>query len=50
MNNKYVMYLKQYAYRTYAIDVLVKKNSTPRALWWDTGDFEDSPDVPLIIM
>lgn len=46
VNNKYVMHLKQYAYRTYAIGVLIKKNSLPRALWWDTGDFNSNENIP----
>jgi glycine/D-amino acid oxidase-like deaminating enzyme/nitrite reductase/ring-hydroxylating ferredoxin subunit len=46
VNNMFVMHLKQYAYRTYAIGVLVKKGSLPRALWWDTGDFNSNSNVP----
>ncbi|HXB39772.1 MAG TPA: FAD-dependent oxidoreductase [Bacteroidia bacterium] len=46
VNNKYAMHLKQYAYRTYVIGALIKKQSLPRALWWDTGDFESNPDTP----
>jgi len=46
VNNKYNLHLKQYAYRTYVIGALVKKSSVPRALWWDTGDFNVNPDIP----
>jgi len=46
VNNKYTMHLKQYAYRTYVIGALVKKNSLHKALWWDTGDFTENPDLP----
>lgn len=46
VNNKYVLKQKQKAFRTYVIGVLVKKNFIPRLLWWDTGDFNISPDFP----
>lgn len=39
VNNLYTMFSKQYAYRTYVIGALVKKDLLPKALWWDTGDF-----------
>jgi YD repeat-containing protein len=32
------MMLKQFAYRTYVIGALLKKDVLPKALWWDTGD------------
>lgn len=38
VNDKYAMMLKQWAYRSYVISALVRKNSLPKALWWDTGD------------
>jgi len=38
VNDKYAMMLKQTAYRSYVIGALIKKNSLPKALWWDTGD------------
>ncbi len=44
VNNKVVMHLKQYAYRTYVIGATVKKGTLPQALWWDTGDQEK--DIP----
>lgn len=40
------MFEKQYAYRTYVIGALIKKDSLPKALWWDTGDFSVDPKVP----
>ncbi|MCW3084514.1 MAG: puuB 1 [Bacteroidetes bacterium] len=46
VNNKYAMHLKQFAYRTYAIGMLVKKNTIPQALWWDTGDFNANENIP----
>jgi glycine/D-amino acid oxidase-like deaminating enzyme/nitrite reductase/ring-hydroxylating ferredoxin subunit len=44
VNNKYVMHLKQYPFRTYVIGALIKKDSMPHALWWDTGDFDSNSD------
>jgi glycine/D-amino acid oxidase-like deaminating enzyme/nitrite reductase/ring-hydroxylating ferredoxin subunit len=38
VNDKYSMMLKQWAYRSYVIGALIKKNILPKALWWDTGD------------
>lgn len=46
VNNKFAIHLKQYAYRTYVIGCRIKKNSVPRALWWDTGDTKKDPDTP----
>lgn len=46
VNNLYTMFSKQYAYRTYVIGALVKKDSLPKALWWDTGDFEINSKFP----
>lgn len=45
VNSKYLPMLKQWAYRTYVIGALVKKNVLPKALWWDTGDqaVKDNP-------
>jgi len=39
VNNLLTMFVKQYAYRTYVIGALIPKDSLPKALWWDTGDF-----------
>ncbi|MBA3704336.1 MAG: FAD-dependent oxidoreductase [Bacteroidetes bacterium] len=38
VNDKYAMMLKQTAFRSYVIGALIKKDSLPKALWWDTGD------------
>lgn len=46
VNNKFVMHLKQYAYRTYVIGARIKKGSIPKALWWDTGDFKANSKIP----
>ena len=46
VNDRWTMVERQYAYRTYVIGALVKKGLLPKALWWDTGDFEANPDIP----
>lgn len=46
VNNIYTLFSKQYAYRTYVIGALVKKDLLPKALWWDTGDFKVNSKVP----
>lgn len=46
VNNKYLMHLKQYAYRTYVIGSLIQKGAVQKSLWWDTGDQEANPDMP----
>ncbi len=46
VNNLFVTFGKQYAYRTYVIGALVAKGKLPKALWWDTGDFDSDPQVP----
>ena len=46
VNNIFTMFSKQYAYRTYVIGALVKKDLLPKALWWDTGDFEVDSKFP----
>ena len=46
VNNLFTMFSKQYAYRTYVIGSLVKKDLLPKALWWDTGDFESNFKFP----
>ncbi|MDQ3051916.1 MAG: FAD-dependent oxidoreductase [Bacteroidota bacterium] len=38
VNNKYLMHLRQYPYRSYVIGACVKKDSVLDALYWDTGD------------
>lgn len=44
VNNKFLLHLRQYAYRTYLIGMRIKKATLPRALWWDTGDPEVNAD------
>ncbi len=46
VNNLFTMFERQYAYRTYVIGALVKKDVLPKALWWDTGDREIDARVP----
>ncbi len=46
VNNLFTMFEKQHGYRTYVIGAFVLKNSLPKALWWDTGDFEDNSKIP----
>jgi glycine/D-amino acid oxidase-like deaminating enzyme/nitrite reductase/ring-hydroxylating ferredoxin subunit len=46
VNNKYVMHLKQFPYRTYVIAATVPKGILPEALWWDTGDHDTNPNIP----
>jgi glycine/D-amino acid oxidase-like deaminating enzyme/nitrite reductase/ring-hydroxylating ferredoxin subunit len=46
INNKYVMHLKQFPYRTYVIGARIKKDSVKKALWWDTGDVSVNSDIP----
>ena len=46
VNNLFTMFEKQKPYRTYVIGALVKKDSLPNALWWDTGDFKSNPKIP----
>lgn len=45
VNNKFVMHLKQYAYRTYVIGGKIKKGSLSKALWWDSGDFDVNSEI-----
>jgi nitrite reductase/ring-hydroxylating ferredoxin subunit len=46
VNNKYATMLKQWAHRSYVITALIKKDSIPRALWWDTGDKKIHTSTP----
>ncbi|MBA3704529.1 MAG: FAD-dependent oxidoreductase, partial [Bacteroidetes bacterium] len=46
VNGKYIIPLKQIAYRTYVIGALIKKEILPRALWWDTGNHAINSDIP----
>ena len=44
--SKFILPMKQYAYRTYAIAALIRKSSLPSVLWWDTGDMTVDKDSP----
>lgn len=44
VNNKLMMHLRQYAYRSYIVAMKVKKGVLPAALWWDTGDHNVNSD------
>ena len=46
VNNLFTVFEKEYAYRTYVIGALVKKDVLPKALWWDTGDVQSDSKVP----
>jgi glycine/D-amino acid oxidase-like deaminating enzyme/nitrite reductase/ring-hydroxylating ferredoxin subunit len=46
VNNKFVMHLKQFPFRTYLIGALIKKDSLPKALWWDTGNYDVDSEIP----
>ena len=46
VNDKYSIMLKQWAYRSYVIAALIKKNILPRAMWWDTGDHTIKESMP----
>jgi glycine/D-amino acid oxidase-like deaminating enzyme/nitrite reductase/ring-hydroxylating ferredoxin subunit len=46
VNNKYVMHLRQFPYRTYVVGLKVPKGKIPTALWWDTGNYSVNSDIP----
>jgi glycine/D-amino acid oxidase-like deaminating enzyme/nitrite reductase/ring-hydroxylating ferredoxin subunit len=46
VNNRVAIHLKQFPYRTYVIGALIKKDSLPEALWWDTGDMQLNENIP----
>jgi glycine/D-amino acid oxidase-like deaminating enzyme/nitrite reductase/ring-hydroxylating ferredoxin subunit len=46
VNNRYAIHMKQLPMRTYLIAVKIKKGTLPDALFWDTGDFDDDPEIP----
>lgn len=46
VNNKYVMHLKQFPFRTYVIGARIKKDKIKKALWWDTGDTSVNQEIP----
>lgn len=45
VNSRFIMPMKQFAYRSYVIGGLVEKGLLPQALWWDTGDYTMDSDV-----
>ncbi len=45
VNNKFVMHLKQYPYRSYVIGATIERGQLPYALWWDTGDHSIDKDI-----
>lgn len=44
VNNKLLLHLRQYAYRTYVVAMKIRKDAVQHALWWDTGDHETKSD------
>ena len=46
VSSKYLLPIKQFPYRTYAVAMLVEKSALPPALWWDTGDHDANPTTP----
>ena len=42
VNNLFALHTKQSPHRTYVIAAKIKKGLLPKALWWDTGDFDKS--------
>lgn len=45
-SSKFILPMKQFPYRSYAIGALVEKAKLPSALWWDTGDYSQGDDAP----
>jgi glycine/D-amino acid oxidase-like deaminating enzyme/nitrite reductase/ring-hydroxylating ferredoxin subunit len=46
VNSRLIMPMKQFPYRTYVIAARIKKDSLPKALWWDTGDYNTNKNIP----
>jgi len=46
VNSRLILPMKQFPYRTYVIAARVKKGTLPKALWWDTGDYDTNPNIP----
>ncbi len=46
VNNRMVIHLKQFPFRTYIIGALIKKDSLPKALWWDSGNYQTDSEIP----
>jgi glycine/D-amino acid oxidase-like deaminating enzyme/nitrite reductase/ring-hydroxylating ferredoxin subunit len=45
VNSKYIIPIKQSAYRTYLVAARIRKDVVKEALWWDTGNQEDSANA-----
>ncbi|MDQ3110163.1 MAG: FAD-dependent oxidoreductase [Bacteroidota bacterium] len=45
INNKFIIPIKQSAYRSYLIGARIRKDVVKEALWWDTGDQENSSEA-----
>jgi len=45
VNNKFLMHLRQYPYRSYVIGALVPRGSVEDALYWDTGIQDDDASI-----
>lgn len=45
VNNLVSIHTKQWPYRTYVIGAKVRKGSVPDALWWDTGNQENTDEA-----
>jgi nitrite reductase/ring-hydroxylating ferredoxin subunit len=46
VNSRYIIPMKQFPFRTYVIGAKIKKGTLPKALWWDTGDFNTDNKIP----
>jgi len=46
INSKYILPMRQFAYRSYVIGALVEKSKLPEVLWWDTGNYDMDADNP----
>jgi glycine/D-amino acid oxidase-like deaminating enzyme/nitrite reductase/ring-hydroxylating ferredoxin subunit len=46
VNNKYLLNLRQYPYRSYLIGARIKKDSIQPGLWWDTGAKKSASFAP----
>lgn len=46
INNKFVMHVMQFPYRSYIIGALIPKNCIPSMIWWDTGEQNSESEFP----
>ena len=46
VTSRFLLPMKQFPFRTYAIGALVEKGRLSQALWWDTGDRDADSDNP----